>query len=97
MHAAREWAGSTETGKAALGIICSAAGEWANDTESSEAAVEVRQEMKQQEVIEKLGAVNEKDEKSGVVEGKAFLQNEAQLDGMTPLEYGSSGAGESSK
>ena len=38
-----------------------------------------------------------RDENFGVVEGKAFLQNEAQLEGMTSLEYGSSGAGASSK
>ena len=33
----------------------------------------------------------------GVDEGKAFLPHEAQLNGMTSLEYGSDGAGESPK
>ena len=53
LHAAREWARSTETEEASMGITCNAAGALANDTGSSEAAVAVRQEMKQQEVIEK--------------------------------------------
>ena len=38
-----------------------------------------------------------RDENLGVVEGKPFLQHEAQLESMTSLDYGSSGAGESSK
>ena len=58
--------------------------------------VKNRAEMKQQEVVEKLDARNKMNEKFGVVEGKAFLPNEAQLDGVTSLQYGSSRAGESS-
>ena len=53
LHAAGEWAGSTETEEVLLDITCNVAGELANDTESSEAAVAVRQEMKQQEVSPK--------------------------------------------
>ena len=56
-----------------------------------------RAEMKQPEVVEKLDARDKMNEKFSVVEGKAFLPNEAQLDGVTSLQYGSSGAGESSK
>ena len=49
-----------------------------------------------EDVVEKLDARNKMNEKFGVVEGKAFLPNEAQLDGVTSLQYGSSSAGESS-
>ena len=58
--------------------------------------VKNRVEMKQQDVIEKLDARNKMNETFGVVEGKAFLSNEAQLDGVTSMQYGSSSAGESS-
>ena len=58
--------------------------------------VKNRVEMKQQDVIEKFDARNKMNETFGVVEGKAFLSNEAQLDGVTSLQYGSSSAGESS-
>ena len=63
---------------------------------SSASLIKNRAEMKQQEVVEKLDARDKMNEKFGVVEGKASLPNEAQLDGVTSLQYGSSGAGESS-
>ena len=55
-----------------------------------------RAEIKQPEVVEKLDARDQMNEKSSVVEGKAFFPNEAQLDGVTSLQYGSGGAKESS-
>ena len=53
LHAAREWARSTETEGSLLGITCNVAGDPGIDTEASAAAVAIQQEMQQQEVIEK--------------------------------------------
>ena len=47
LHAAREWARSTETEGSLLGITYNVAREPAIDTEASTAAVAVRQEMQQ--------------------------------------------------
>ena len=53
LHAAREWARSTETEGSLLGITCNVAGDPGIDTEASAAAMAIQQEMQQQEVIEK--------------------------------------------
>ena len=94
LHAARKWARSTDSEEASLGITCNVAGELANDTESSEAAVAVRQEMKQQEVIEKPEGLIERINKTEVVGAEALFQDEARLDGMTSLECGTGSAEE---
>ena len=59
--------------------------------------MEVRQETKRQDVIEKLKAVNEMIKKLGVVEAEAFSQDEARLDDTTSLERETSAAGDSQK